>query len=368
MIPIAEPCLGQEELDNAIQAIKSGWISSQGKYILEFEQKFAQYCGVRYGIATSNGTVALHLALKALGVGEGDEVLVPTLTFIATANTVTYCNARPVFIDSHPDYWCINPAQIEGKITKKTKAIIPVHLYGHPCDMDAIIDIARRHSLCVVEDAAEAHGATYKGRKVGSFGDINCFSFYGNKIITTGEGGMCLTNDEGLAKRMKILRDHGMNPDKKYWYDVIGFNYRMTNLQAAVGTAQVDKLDRLIARRRQLASWYSHAFRDLAGRGLVTLPQEMPWAKSVHWMYSILLEDGFGLNRDKLISELREKGIESRPLFYPLHVMPPYQHFKRSFPVAEELSRRGLSLPSGPRLGEEEVAKIAKSISSLYES
>ncbi len=366
MIPVAEPFLGEEELANAMEAIKSGWISSQGKFILEFERKFAEYCGVRHGVATSNGTVALHLALKALGIREGDEVLVPALTFIATANTVAYCNARPILVDSDPKCWCIDPARIEERITARTRAIIPVHLYGHPSDMDAIADIARRHNLYVIEDAAEAHGALYRDRRVGSFGRVNCFSFFGNKIISTGEGGMCLTDDEDLAQRMRILRDHGMNPNRRYWYDVVGFNYRMTNLQAAVGAAQVDRLDWLVSRRRQLAGWYHDAFRGLAEKGLITRPPEMPWAKSAYWMYSILLEDAFGTARDDLIVALKDKGIETRPLFYPLHLMPPYQGGdNRSFPVAEELSRKGLNLPSGPRVDEAEVARIANAVASL---
>ncbi len=366
VIPVAEPFLGEEELNNAAEAIRSGWISSQGRFILEFERKFAGYCGVRHGVATANGTVALHLALKALGVGEGDEVLVPALTFIATANTVTYCQARPVLVDSDPQSWCMDPARLEESITARTRAIMPVHLYGHPCDMDAIGNIARRHGLHVVEDAAEAHGALYRGRRVGSFGRVNCFSFFGNKIISTGEGGMCLTDDEDLDRRMRILRDHGMNPDRRYWYDVVGFNYRMTNLQAAVGAAQVDRLDMLVDRRRQLAKWYDDAFGTLAGRGLITRPPQMPWASSVYWMYSILLEDAFGITRDQVIGALKERGIETRPLFYPLHLMPPYRGLdSRAFPVAEELSRKGLNLPSGPGVDEEEVARIAGAVASL---
>lgn len=366
VIPVAEPFLGEEELANASEAIRSGWISSQGKFILEFEQKFARYCGVRHGVATSNGTVALHLALKALGIGEGDEVLVPALTFIATANTVTYCNARPVLVDSDPKSWCMDPARMEESITPQTRAVMPVHLYGHPCDMDAIGDIARRHGLYVIEDAAEAHGALYRGRPVGSFGQVNCFSFFGNKIISTGEGGMCLTDDDELARRMRILRDHGMNPNRRYWYDVVGFNYRMTNLQAAVGAAQVERLDMLVARRRQLAKWYDHALAALAEGGLVTRPPEMPWARSVYWMYSILLENAFGVARDEMISALKESGIETRPLFYPLHLLPPYQgRDSRAFPVAEELSRKGLNLPSGPMVSQEEVARIAHAVASL---
>ncbi len=366
-IPIVEPFLGEEELDNVIEAVRSGWISSQGNFILEFERRFAAYCGARHAVATANGTVALHLALKALGLGQGDEVLVPALTFIASANAVTYCSARPVFVDSHPDYWCMDPARIEESITKRTKAIMPVHLYGHPCDMNAILDIARRHKLYVIEDAAEAHGALYEGRRVGSFGDINCFSFYANKIITTGEGGMCLTDDEELASRMRILRDHGMNPRRRYWHDVVGFNYRMTNLQAAIGVAQVDKLDRLIGRRRQLAEWYSDALRELAAQWLITLSPEMPWAKSIYWMYSILLEDGIGISRDDLIKALSEKGIETRPLFYPLHLMPPYQDSGR-FPVAEHIGLNGINLPSSHRVSVEQVAQIAKAITEVCAS
>jgi perosamine synthetase len=300
-------------------------------------------------------------------MGPGDEVIVPALTFIATANAVAYCNAKPVLVDVHPEYWCMDPAKVETQITTKTKAIIPVHLYGHPCDMDAIIDIARRHNLYVIEDAAEAHGAIYKDRRVGSFGDINCFSFYGNKIISTGEGGMCLTNDEGLATKMRILRDHGMNPNKRYWYDVVGFNYRMTNLQAAVGTAQVDKLDMLIAKRRQLANWYSNAFRDLVESEVIKLPPEMPWARNIYWMYSILLEDSFGTSRDELVRGLEEKGIETRPLFYPLHLMPPYQGYNSSaFPVAEEIGRKGLNLPSGPNTTRKQVTQIVDCIASSH--
>jgi len=362
MIPIAEPLLGEEELNNIVEVIKSGWISSRGKFIPEFEEKFAQYCGVKYGVATSNGTAALHLALATLGIKEGDEVIIPTLTFIATANAVRYTGAKSVFIDSHPDYWCIDPGKIEKAITPKTKAIIPVHLYGHPCNMGRIMTTARKHNLYVIEDAAEAHGAEYKGKKVGSFGDISCFSFYGNKIITTGEGGMCLTSDETLAERMKILRDHGMNPDRRYWHDIVGFNYRMTNMQAAVGVAQLVKLDRFIERKRDIVKWYSAGLKDLVEKGVIKLHLEMPWAKCVSWMFSILIEDGSGTNRGELMRKLGEKGIDVRPLFYPIHTMPPYKS-RQNFPNAEALSKKGISLPSGVGLEEETVTWITKVIS-----
>jgi perosamine synthetase len=361
MIQVSKPSLGREELNNAIEAVKSSWISSKGKFITEFEEKFAEYCGVKYGIATANGTVALHLALVALNIGKGDEIIVPDLTFIATANVVTYCNAKSVFIDSHPDYWCIDPKKIEEKITTKTKAIIPVHLYGHPCDMDEIMKITKKYGLYVVEDAAEAHGAKYKGKKIGSFGDISCFSFYGNKIITTGEGGMCLTNNQELAERMKILRDHGMNPDKRYWYDIVGFNYRMTNVQAAIGIAQLKKIDEFIKRKRQIARKYSKELKDLEMKGLITSHPEMPWAKNVYWMYSILLEENFRISRDELMHLLKKRDIETRPFFYPIHIMPPYSACKSNINnIAKSISLKGINLPSSSALKDSEIQYVVE--------
>lgn len=359
MIPVAEPHIGKGEIDNLIKAMKSGWISSKGDFILEFEEKFAKYCGAKSGVATSSGTTALHLALKALDIKSGDEVIVPTLSFIATSNAVTYCNAKPIFVDSHPEYWCINPEKIEEKVTKNTKAIIPVHLYGHPCDMSSIIDIAEDNDLYIIEDAAEAHGAEYKARKVGSFGDISCFSFYGNKIITTGEGGMCLTDDEELAEKMRILRDHGMNPDKKYWHDMIGFNYRMTNIQAAIGVAQLEKLSEMVEIKRKNAMLYNSLLKEIDG---IVLPPEVKWAKNVYWMYSILVNDKFGISRNELIVKLGEAGIDTRPFFYPIHIQPPYKGHTGKFPVAEELSRKGVNLPSSVTLKREDIEYITSKI------
>ncbi len=361
MIPIAEPLLGEKELTNVIDVMKSGWISSKGKYIIEFEENFAEYCGVKNGISTTNGTASLHLALKALGIKKYDEIIVPTLSFIATANAVTYCGAKPVFVDSDKDYWCINPEKIEEKITSKTKAIIPVHLYGHPCDMDAIMKIAKEHNLHVVEDAAEAHGAKYKWQKVGSFSDISCFSFFGNKIITTGEGGMCLTDNDELAEKMIILRDHGMNLNNKYWHDIIGFNYRITNLQAAVGVAQLEKIERIIDIKRKNAKLYNSLLEDVNS---ITLPVEKKWAKNVYWMYTILINNDYGLSRNKLIIKLKEKGIDSRPFFYPISSMPPY-NTNEKFPIAEDLSKRGINLPSSPLLKKEDIEYISDCIIEL---
>ena len=360
-IPVAEPDIGREELENIIEAVKSGWISSKGKFIVELEEKFSRYIGTKFGVSTSNGTTALHLALEALGIKAGDEVILPTLTFIACANMVKYTGAKPVFVDSHPDYWCIDPQKIEEKISDKTKAIMPVHLYGHPCDMDAISKIAKKHSLYIVEDCAEAHGAEFKGRKVGSFGTISCFSFYGNKIITTGEGGMCLTDDEVLAEKMRVLRDHGMSTQKRYWHEVIGFNYRMTNLQAAIGVAQLNKIDKFIEQKRKNAKIYNEFLKNIEG---IVLPPEMSWAKNVYWMYSILVEDIFGMDRNGLLEKLAESGIDNRPFFYPVHSLPPYKE-NRHYPVAEDLSAKGLNLPSSVKLSEIDLSKIANVLRSF---
>jgi len=359
--PVAEPEIGEEDLRNVVEAVKSGWVSSKGKFIEEFENSFAKYVSVKYGVATSNGTVALHLALAALGVEPHDEVIVPDLTFAATINAVLYVGAKPVIADIDPNYWCLSPSGLKEAITSRTKAIIPVHLYGHPCDMEEIMEIAERYGIYVIEDAAEAHGAEYKGKRVGSFGHIACFSFYGNKIITTGEGGMCLTNDEELAEKMKILRDHGMDPKKRYWHNVVGFNYRMTNLQAAIGVAQLSKIEKFIEKKRKIAKLYAEELSSIEG---ITLHPEMPWAKCVYWLYSILInEEKTGINRDKLAEKLQNYGIETRNLFYPLHEMPPYQKYANlPYPASSAISRRGLSLPSSVKLSEEDINYIAQKI------
>jgi perosamine synthetase len=354
MIPVAKPSLGEEELNNVAQAFKEGWISSKGRFVQEFERKFSSYLGVKYGVATCNGTVALHLALEALNIRAGDEVIVPTLTFIATANSVKYTGAKPIFVDSDPNCWCIDPEDIERHVASKTRAIIPVHLYGHPSEMDRIIDIAKAHELFVIEDAAEAHGAEYKKKKVGSFGDIACFSFYGNKIVTTGEGGICVTNNYQLAQKMRILRDHGETPNRKYWHNVIGFNYRMTNLQAAIGVAQLKKLGKFIEKKRRNAKLYSELIKDVTG---ISLPPEEPWAKNVYWMYSILIENNYGLTRDELIKEFAKRHIETRPFFNPIHAMPPHRRRERH-PIAEKLSKKGINLPSSVELKKEEIERI----------
>jgi perosamine synthetase len=365
MISVAEPELGDEELTNVIEAVNSGWVSSKGRFIPEFENNFSKYIGVKHGIAVSNGTAALHLALVASGIGPKDEVIVPDLTFAATINAVLYTGARPVIVDVNPDYWCIDPEEIEQAITPKTKAIIPVHLYGHSCDMTPILEIAEKRSLCIIEDAAEAIGAEYKNKKVGSFGLTSCFSFYGNKVITTGEGGMCLTDDDELVNKMRILRDHGMNPDKKYWHDVVGFNYRMTNLQAAIGVAQIRKIGRFLEKKRNIAKLYAETLSGLDG---VTLHPQMPWAKCAYWLYSIIIKEKI-IARNNLIQKLAAEGIESRPFFYPLHEMPPYKEMvSRDYPSSARLSQTGLSLPSSVKLSDNDILYVAQMLRKILES
>ena len=354
MIPLIEPDLSGNELKYITDCIKSKWISSRGSYVKEFENKFSEYCNTSYGISTSNGTKALHLALTALGIGKDDEVIVPDLTFAATANAVLYCGAKPILVDVNRDTWCIDVSKIEDAITKKTKAIIPVHLYGHPCDMGKIMEIARKHNLFVVEDAAEAHGAEYKGRKVGSIGDIGCFSFYGNKIITTGEGGMCVTNDEKLSEKMDLLKNHGMRKERIYWHDIVGYNYRMTNMQAAIGLAQLERIEFFVDRKREIARLYNSKLRDA---NHLILPKEQTWAKNVYWLYSVLINDKFKLTRDELIERLKNNGIDTRPLFYPLHSMPPYKS-EGNFSVSDFLSKNGISLPSFINISEDQMNKI----------
>lgn len=358
MIPVAEPNLSGNELKYVKDCIESGWISSIGEYVKKFEQGFSKYCGVKHGIAVANGTVALHLALEALGIKTGDEVIVPALTFVATANAVKYTGAKPVFVDSEPRTWNIDPEKIEEKITKKTKAIIPVHLYGHPCDMDRINETAEKHGLKVIEDAAEAHGAEYKKKKVGSLSDISCFSFYGNKILTTGEGGICLTNDEKTAEKIEQLKDHGMSKERRYYHPQMGYNYRLTNIQAALGLAQLERIEQTIEAKRRNAKIYNSLLKDVKG---ITLPVEESWAKNVYWMYSILVEKDYRLKRDELMAKLKQEGIDTRPFFIPLHKMP-YLSGGEKLPIAEGLGEKGINLPSSVKLTKEQIEKITSII------
>jgi perosamine synthetase len=355
-IPVAEPDLRGNERKYVLDCIDTNWISSLGKYIPLFEQKFSEYCGSPYGVSVANGTVALHLALAALGIGKGDEVIIPDLTFVATPNAVSYTGAKPVFVDSEIGTWNMDPAKLESAITPRTKAIIPVHLYGHPCDMEPIMKIAEEHGLKVIEDAAEAHGAEYRGKKVGSIGDVGCFSFYGNKILTTGEGGMCITADEQLAERMRFLKDHGM-AKRRYYHPEIGFNYRMTNIQAAIGLAQLERINEIIAIKRSHAKVYAKYLGSCKG---IVLQPEMPWAKTVFWLHSVLVDNSFRSNRDLLMQELSKEGIDSRPFFVPMHELPMYK--AEGFPVASRLSLQGINLPSSSLLTDDDIKRICSVI------
>jgi perosamine synthetase len=361
-ISVAQPTLGGNERKYVLDCIDSNWISSNGKYIAMFEAAFAEFCGVKHAVATNNGTTALHLALVGMDLQPGDEVIIPTVTYIATANAVRYCGATPVLVDVCADTMNIDPADIERKITPRTRGIIPVHLYGHPAEMDAINAVASKHGLWVVEDAAEAHGAEVRGRRVGSLGTCATFSFFGNKIVTTGEGGMITTDDDALAAKLRLFRGQGMDPKRRYWFEVVGYNYRMTNIQAAIGTAQMETVDIALAQRAQLAVWYDEALAGLEGQ--ILLPKQQSWAKQVFWMYNIFLNDGDERKRDAVMRQLDEMNIETRPVFYPMHVLPPYFE-AAAYPVADLWAQRGINLPTHQSMTRDDVQRVADSLKQV---
>jgi len=347
MLHVANPTFGEDELRNVIECIQTGWISSQGSFVKQFEKEFAEYCGCKYAVACSSGTAALHLALLAVGVGPGDEVIVPSYTFIATANAVAYCRATPMIVDVDPDYWGISLGQVEAAITPKTKAIIPVHLNGHPCDMAQLSAIANSRHLYIIEDSAQALGAEYHGVKTGGLGHIGCFSFFANKHITTGEGGMCVTNDESLFRRMCIFRDHGRTDPKLFKHDVVGYNYRMTNLQAAVGIPQLRRVDEIIAVKRTLTEKYREALH-------FRTQMEMPWAKSSCWMYTCVVPEP---DATKIAQALSQKGIETKPNYIPVHMQLPYAN-NAHLPVSESLMN-GFYLPTHQGVTDDDIKLIA---------
>jgi perosamine synthetase len=364
LIPVCEPTLAGNEERYVLDCLRSNWISSAGRFVTRFEQLFAEFCGTRYAVACTSGTAALHLALYTLGIGPGDEVIIPTFTMIATANTVHHCGATPVFVDAEPRTWNIDPTRIEAAITPRTRAIVPVHTYGHPADMDPILAIARRHDLLVVEDAAEAHGARYKGLRAGGMGDCGCFSFYANKIITTGEGGMITTDNEELARKARNIRDHAFSPERHFWHSVPAHNFRMTNLQAAVGVAQMERADWLVERRIENARRYNTGLEGVRG---ITRPPATKDVTNVYWMYSILIEDDFGPSRDEVRRQLAARGIETRAFFIPMHLQPIYYRPDRvdRFPVAEELCRKGFYLPSSSSLPGDQIDMICAAIRAI---
>ena len=339
------------------QCLDSLWIAS-GEFIPRFEEGFARFCGVPHALASNSGTSALHLALMALGAGPGDEVIVPTLTYVSSANAVRYCGARPVFADSDPRTMTLDPGDLESRITPRTKGLIAVHLYGHPADMDAIGAIAARHGLFVIEDCAEAHGALYRGRRVGGLADAGAFSFFGNKIISTGEGGMVTTGGAELYRKMRLLGGQGMDPARRYWFTMVGYNYRMTNIEAALGLAQLEQIEKHLERRRAVAELYKRHLPE----ALVELPTEEDWARHAFWMYTVRVKPEARIGRDDLMESLGRDGIETRPVFYPMHLMPVYEEPGASYPAAEDIARRGFNLPTHGMLTEEDVVYISQSI------
>ncbi len=358
--PVYQPSIGEKEKEYVNQCLDSTWISSKGAFIQKFEDKFASFTGARHALSCTNGTVALHLALEALGITDGDEVIVPTLTYIASVNAISYTGARPVFVDSETAYWQVDCNDIEQKITDKTKAIVVVHLYGATSNMDEIVRIAKKHQLFIIEDYAEAFGATINDIHVGSFGDIATYSFFGNKTITTGEGGMVTTNNKELANKIFSLKGQGLAEGREYWHDAIGYNYRMTNIACAIGLAQIERADQILEKKRMLAHHYK--------KKLATLPVEFH-AEAEHclhsyWMCSFLVEDK--AERDPLREFLKHKGVETRPLFFPIHDMPIYAN-DVSYPVAEDLAYRGITLPSYPELTESNVETICGFIEEFYD-
>jgi len=363
-IPVAEPSLSGNERSYVMDCLESNWISSTGKYIGRFEEEFAAYCGTAHAVSCSNGTVALHLALLSLGIGPGDEVIVPTLTFVATANAVTYCGARPVFVDSEWGTWNLDPDLLEQAITVRTKAIIAVHLYGQPADMDRIRAIADRHDIYVIEDAAEAHGAEYHERKVGSLGNIGTFSFYGNKIITTGEGGMLVTDSDEIAQHARTLRGQGMDPARRYWFPVLGYNYRLTNIAAAIGCAQLEKIHLYIEQRREVACWYREFLADC---DWLRWQQPLPGSEPVCWMVSVMVDPKSSITQAALMSELDHNGIETRPVFPPMHSLPIYAPTAdtRHYPVAEMLSQHAINLPTSVNLCKSEVEFVCHTLCEI---
>lgn len=354
MIPISQPKISQREINYVTDAVRSGWVSSLGAYVDKFEEGFAAFCGTNHAVSVGNGTVGLHLAMKVLGIGPGDEVIVPNLTFVATANTVVTAGATPVMVDVRPDTYCIDPDAIAAAITKNTKAIIPVHLYGHPADMPAIMDLARQRGLYVIEDAAEAHGASIAGQRVGSFGDCGVFSFYGNKIITSGEGGMITTNNSDLYQRARHLRDHAMSKDVRYWHTEVGYNYRMTNIQAALGLAQLEQIDDFIGARDAIISQYR---LRLEGHGIACNP--VVNARPVNWISCAVVEGLARKERDETMAILRRQGIDTRPFFFPMSMFPMYENRAHAgTPVSHRLSESGFNLPTFVGMTEAQIAAV----------
>ena len=359
MIPITKPFIGEEEKKACFDTIASGWVS-QGPKVSEFENLISNYVDAKYGVATNSCTSALHIALLSMGIKPNDEVIVPSLTFIATANSVLYTGAKPVFVDILPDTWCIDPEKVIAAITKKTKAIMPVHLYGNLVEMDEIMEIAKDRNLFVVEDACPAAGSMYKGKRPGSIGHAGAYSFQGAKIMVTGFGGMVLTNDEQLMKKMKYLNNHGEEPGKKFWQTSVGYSFELSNIPSALGLAQLRRLESFVNKKRKIFGWYKELLGNIEG---ISMNYERPRTKSNMWMSSIVLDRDFGITREQLMGRLREKLIDTRPIFYPSSMFPMYE--EQETPVAHHVGLRGINLPSGHARTKQEIEYICHTLKQI---
>ncbi|MDA2932519.1 DegT/DnrJ/EryC1/StrS family aminotransferase, partial [Nitrospinae bacterium AH-259-F20] len=357
------PLLGRKEAEYVAECIRTGWISSAGRFVDEFERAWADYCGMKHGVAVSSGTAALQVAVGCLDLEPGDEVIMPTFTIISCAMAVVEMGGVPVLVDSDERTWCMDVGQVEDKITPRTRAIMVVHMYGHPVDMDPMLDLADKHGLAIIEDAAQVHGAEYTGRKCGGLGEISTFSFYSNKIITTGEGGMLLTNDDIHAEKARCLRNLCFIQERRFFHKRLGYNFRLTNMQAAVGLAQVQRVEELVARKRSIGAAYTERLCDIK---VLQLPVEEPWAKNVYWMYGLVLDESTGLDAVAFAERLAERGVMTRPFFLGMHEQPVFHDmglFKGEvYPIAERLARQGLYLPSGLPLTEEQIDTVCQAV------
>lgn len=367
MIPVNEPLLDGHELQYVSDCVTSGWISSAGKYISDFERKWADYCGRKHGISVCNGTIALELAVEILDFPQGAEIILPDFTIISCAQAITKAGCVPVVVDSDPDTWCMDVSRIEAAITPKTRAIMPVHIYGHAVDMDPLMNLAKKYNLKVIEDAAEVHGAEYKGKKCGGFGDISCFSFFANKIITTGEGGMILTDSDELAEKLQYYRNLCFQSKQRFLHEEIGHNFRFTNIQAALGLAQLERIEKFVERKREMAQMYNKGLASLP----VQLPVEKSWAKNVYWMYGLVIDEKTGITAKELAVRLKEKEIETRPFFLGMHEQPVFRKaglFEgASFPITERISRYGLYLPSGQAITDNQINNVVAALQSIFQ-
>lgn len=365
-IPLARPDLGDLELEYVSKAVTTSWISSIGEFLERFEDEFARLCGTRHAFACANGTVALHLALLALDIGPGDEVIVPSLTYIASVNAITYVGATPIFVDVDPHTWCLDVRAVEAALTDRTKAIMAVHLYGQLAEMDELVALTRPRGIKIVEDAAEAPLATYRGRTTGGLGDIGTFSFYGNKIFTSGEGGAVTLDPDDLGSRVHLLRGQGMDPNRRYYFPIVGYNYRLTNIAAALLCAQFERRDDIMSKRARIVERYD---RNLADIGTLVRQADRPDCSRAHWLYSLLIDDAFGTSRDDVATRLAASGIETRPFFIPIHTLPPYQHAAGAtdFPVTTRLARQGINLPTFSSMTTDDVDRVCEALVSLQQ-